>query len=180
MAFWTDVGLRALDTALASSQNIGDGVDRLARAGAGAEVAEATPAARIESGDRADLPADFGLGVVLRMQRTTVDLMAQAWQQWLSTFGTLASLGAGRSFRDAVEHQNPWLKTLSESLAHATETALRVSSPDASRRPSAGRERPAESRLMEHAAATSEPKRPRRGGRAKAATGSRTRSRRER
>ena len=184
MAFWTDVGLSALDTALSSTQNISDGVDRLTRVGARAEAADPAPAIRSAAHQGTDMPADFGLGLALRMQRTTLDLLGQAWQQWIGTLGTLASLGAGRSFRDAVERQNPWLNTLRESLAGEAEAAAtRAGSPGSSRRQGgSSRERHVDDRVMEHAAATAEPKRPRRGGRVKSKAGTRSRSssRRER
>ena len=169
MTFWTDVGLRALETALSSTQNISDGVDRLARAGASAEAPDPVPAIRGAPSDSADSPADFGLGLAMHMQRTTIDLLSQAWQQWISTVGTLASLGAGRSFRDTVERQNPWLNTLRERLAGEAETAAtRGGSPRSSPRPGdSGLERRSEGSVMEHAAAMGGRKQPRRGGRVK-------------
>lgn len=180
MAFWTDIGLRALDTALSSTQNIGDGVDRLTRAGASAEVSDASHASRSARGDRGGASPDFGFGTALDMQRTALNLMTQAWEQWLSSFRTLAALGAGSSFKDA-ERNNPWLKSISDSLTSATQTMMRASSPASLPRHGGGRrDRPAEGSVMEHAAATPESRRPRRGGRAKAATGSRGGSRRER
>lgn len=161
MAYWTDLGLRALDTAVSSSQDIGDGVDRLARVRASAEPADPVAVVRSAPGERSGPAADFGLGLALRMQRTALDLMTQGWEQWISTLGTLASLGAGRSFRDAVASQNPWLNTLREKLVSEAEAAearagSRGSSP---RQRGDGPARHAQRSDAEHALASAAPPR---------------------
>ncbi|MEO8654236.1 MAG: hypothetical protein ABI409_08945 [Ramlibacter sp.] len=175
MSFWTDVGMSALDTALASTQNMTDGVDRLARAGARAEAIAPAPVIRSAPRDSADLPADYGFGLALQLQRSTFDMMAQAWQQWLSAVGTLASLGAGSSFR-AVERQNPWLSALSERLAGDAETAAtRAGSATPAREHGGnGPERRTERGAIDHALASAEPRRRSRGGRAKPKSASRS------
>lgn len=166
MAFWTDVSLNALDRTLASTQNISDGVDRLARAGASASVEKVTQhsAGRSATRDVADMPTDMGLGLALRMQRTTFELMIQGWQQWMAAFGTLASLGAGSTFRDTVERQNPWLKNMRESLTGEAQSDLARRASTVARRPN-GEDREAHSGrdATEHAAATSGARRPRGG-----------------
>ncbi len=97
---WTDLGMRALDTALSSSQKLGEGVDRLARAAASTGPDALAPA----DPGRENTAFDPGAGLALaaQMQRIGIQLMAQAWQQWLNTMGTLASLGAGRGFSQTV------------------------------------------------------------------------------
>ena len=177
MTFWRDLGLSALDQALSSTQDISDGVDRLARAGASVEPAEpaVSPAAAAVV-ERAVLPADFGLTLVLQAQRATLDLMMQGWQQWIASVGTLASLGAGSTF-NSVERLNPWLNTLRERLVSEAETAearaaSRGSSP---RQRGDSPQRHAERSDMEHALASATPQRRSRSG-AKPRTGSRPRS----
>jgi hypothetical protein len=185
MSFWTDVSLSALDRTLSSTQNISDGVDRLTRAGAAASVETATPqapAGRSATPGNAGLPADMGMELALRMQRSTFELVIQGWQQWMAALGTLASLGAGSTFRDTVERQNPWLKSMRESLSgQAQAGAARTVSAGSSRRPNGdAREGHGERDTMEHAAATTGARRPR-GGRAGAKKKTRAsgRSRRE-
>ncbi|MBA3774776.1 MAG: hypothetical protein H0X13_20430 [Ramlibacter sp.] len=97
---WTDLGMRALDTALSSSQNLGEGVDRLARAAASTSPDALAPA---DPGrEKTAFDPGAGLALAAQMQRISIQLMTQAWQQWLHTMGTLASLGAGRGFSQTV------------------------------------------------------------------------------
>ena len=175
MAFWTNVSMSALDTALSSTQKMTDGVDRLARAAATAEAIAPAPTIRSAPRDSAELPTDFGFGLALQLQRSTFDLMAQAWQQWLSAVGTLASLGAGSSFR-AVERQNPWLNALSGRLAGEAETAAtRAGSPASARQQGGnGQERRTERGAIDHALAAAGPRRRSRGGPAKPKSASRS------
>jgi hypothetical protein len=89
MMLWTDMGMRALEMTLSSSQNIGDGIDRLSRAGASPEASEAAvPHRHNQPGAPARLACISRPEPLLQMQRTTFDLMTQGWQQWMNTFGT--------------------------------------------------------------------------------------------
>jgi len=153
MMFWTDMGMRALEKTLSSSQNISDGIDRLSRAGASPEASEAVvaPIATASQEPAPAFPAIPDLNLFLQMQRTTVDLMTQGWQQWMNMFGTLASFGAGRSFAETAR-QNPMLNAMQEMLRTAADetTGNQVRTHASSRSPVGGkRERHADE--TEHA-----------------------------
>lgn len=154
LAFWADASMSALDAALSSTQNIGDGVDRLARAGASVDPAAAVPAGSQQNDAR---PSNLGLGLAMHMQSSMFELLSQAWQQWFATLGTLASLGAGGTFKDA-ERQNPWLNTLRETVAGAAATSS-ASRSGSARRQVASNDEPA---TREHAFAAAAPQRGRR------------------
>ena len=168
MMLWTDLGMRTLEMAVSSSQNIGDGLDRLARAGASPEASEAAVTPRATLGQGPALAANPGLGLAAQMQRTTFDLMTQSWQQWMNAFAALASLGAGRSFRETAR-QNPLLHAMQEGLESAStgEIAMTRARTDRSSQPSTGRQRARHVGASEHAFAAAEPKRRSRAGRAK-------------
>ncbi len=169
MMLWTDMGMRALEMTLSSSQNISDGIDRLSRANASPEASEAAvaPIETISQEPAPALPAFPDLNLFWQMQRSTIDLMTQGWQQWMNTFGTLASLGAGRSFAETAR-QNPMLNAMQEMLLRSTdETAVTRARPSASSRPPAGRKRERHADEIEHAFGAAETKRRSRAGRAK-------------
>jgi len=167
MMLWTDLGLRALERTLSSSQNIGDGIDRLSRPGASAEATETVVApATISEEPPPTWPAFPDLNLFLQMQRSTFDLMTQGWQQWMNTLGTLASLGAGRSFAETAR-QNPMLNAMQEMLLRNADEAAARAQPKASSRPPAGQQRERNPDKMEHAYGVAETKRRSRTGRAK-------------
>jgi hypothetical protein len=167
MTFWTDMGLRGLEMALSSTQNISEGVDRLTRAGASAAASEQVETPTATAGTPLGSATGSGLALAAQMQQITADLMSRMWQQWMSAFGTLASLG-GRSFGESVGRQAPWLGAGFESDSARTRSAGSTRHQGDSRR----RDH-AETTLVEHALATAEPKRRSRGGRAKTKSRSR-------
>jgi hypothetical protein len=121
MMLWTDMGMRALETTLSSSQKISDGLDRLGRANASPEASEtAVPIETISEEPAPVLPAYPDLSLFWQMQRFTMELMTQGWQQWMNTLGSLASLGAGRSFAETAR-QNPMLNAMQEVLLRGTD-----------------------------------------------------------
>jgi hypothetical protein len=169
MMLWTDMGMRALEMTLSSSQNIGDGIDRLSRAGASPEASEAVvaPIATISQEPAPAFPVFPDLNLFWQMQRTGFDLMTQGWQQWMNTFGTLASLGAGHSFAESAR-QNPMLNAMHEMLVRSTdETADTRARTSASSRPPAGAKRERHADEIEHAFGAAETKPRRRAARAK-------------
>lgn len=168
MLLWTDLGMRTLEMALSSSQNIGDGLDRLARAGASPEASEVVVTHSATDDQAPVLAANPGLSFAAQMQRTTFDLMTQSWQQWMNAFAALASLGAGRSFRETAL-QNPLLHAMQEGLESAStgEIAMTRARTDRSSQPSTGRQRARHADASEHAFAAAEPKRRSRTARAK-------------
>ena len=118
MMLWTDMGMRALEMTLSSSQNIGDGIDRLSRAGASPEASE-TAVAPIEEPAPA-LPAFPDLNLFWQMQRATIELMTQGWQQWMNAIGMFGLLGGGGAFAETAR-QNPMLNAMQEVLRRSTD-----------------------------------------------------------
>jgi hypothetical protein len=169
MMLWTDLGMRALEMTVSSSQNITEGLDRLTRATATPEDSPVSPeASSARANRRHPVTASSGLAFSAEMQRATFDLMTQAWQQWMKTVGMLVSMGAG----EAVSRQVPLLKTMQEGLEAAASAGGRAitqaaSSPARSERQQGGRQRERGVHDMEHAFGAAETKRRSRGGRAK-------------
>jgi hypothetical protein len=173
MAFWTDLGLRSLEMTLSSTQNISEGVDRLARAGASAAASEQVESPVTAASEPVASMTSSGLELVGNMQKSTFDLMTRVWRQWMSAFGTLASLGSRGG--ETLALQNPWLSVMqlgADGDAGATKKLA-----GHSRRQQGGSRRRdhVESGAMEHAAAEDEPKRRSRGAHAKAKPRSRNR-----
>jgi hypothetical protein len=110
------------------------------------------------------------------MQQITGDLMSRMWQQWMSAFGTLASLG-GRSFGASAGPQASWLGILRDGLLPGVEFeagSARPRSAGSTRHQGGSRRKDhAETAFVEHALAKAEPKRRSIGGRAKAKSRSR-------
>jgi hypothetical protein len=173
---WTDMGMRALEMTLSSSQNIGEGIDRLARASgnAGPDVvenaAEAVPRLQEQTGQNSPaLPLTSGLQLAMQMQRATLDLMTQGWQQWMNTLGTLASMGSGRGFGESDPGQNPWMNVMREGMRWGgLEQSGATEQSGSSARQQGGRARSAD--WVEHAAARAEPQRRSRAAKPKART----------
>jgi len=173
MMLWTDMGMRALEMTLSSSQNISEGIDRLSRAGASPETSEAVVAPAQEPAPA--WPALPDPNLFWQMQRSTIELISQGWQQWMNTLGTLASFGAGRSFAETAR-QNPMLNAMQEMLLRTTdETAVSRARPDASSRPAAARQREGHADPIEHASGAAEAKPRSRAVRAKPKARSRSR-----
>jgi hypothetical protein len=156
---WADFSMRALEMTLSSSQDIGERMERLARAGASEEATEAvvhTTAAPSRS------PAEAASRVALAsdLQRSTFDLMAQGWVQWMSMLGSFASMAAGLMFPPGGA-QRLGLNPL--ALLPAGAAALDALSPFGSAsRTHTGQQRESRaerSSSAEHAHASAEPKR---------------------
>jgi hypothetical protein len=115
---WADLSMRAAEMTLASSQNIGDAVDRMTRAGASAEPAEiATPSFAAPDTRRTALPAN--LGPIGNLHRTLFDFATEAWVRWMSALGTVASLPAGVGLATKVAKQRNPLEAVRTSLRPA-------------------------------------------------------------
>jgi hypothetical protein len=168
MMLWTDLGMRAWETTLSSSQNISDGIDRLSRAGASPEASETAvaPIETISEEPAPALPAIPDLSVFWQMQRFTMELMAQGWQQWINTLGSLALLGAGRTFAETAR-QNPMLNAMQEVLLQRSDETD-AARPTVPSRTSDGRKRERHADDLEHAVAAAETKRRSRASRTKA------------
>lgn len=166
MMFWTDLSMRALEMTLSSTQNISDGVDRLARASASPEATEiltsSSSSGRAAANEAVTAATPPALAFAAQMQRTTFDLLTQGWQNWMNTVSALISLGAGRSFGETVARQNPLLNAMRESIQSGHEAQKAITrAASSSLQQSGRRERHADA--TEHGHAAAEPKRRSRG-----------------
>ncbi len=164
MMVWSDLGLRALDMTVSSSQNITESVDRLTRA-------SAEPIEDLASSSAVSRQSDFAIPSAVALsadlQRSTFDLMMQGWMQWVSTIGTFASIAAGLGQTRSPKRQHDPLEAMRKSLlpfmgTGTTDTPARSAS--SSRQQVSRRDAHAK---IEHAFASGEPKRRRGTGRAK-------------
>jgi hypothetical protein len=115
---WADLSMRATEMTLSSSQNIGDAVDRMTRAGASVEPSDITAAtAAAPHVPRAALPAT--LGQVGNLHRTLFDLATEGWVRWMSAWGTVASLPAGVGLARTVAKRDNPLQAVRTSLRPA-------------------------------------------------------------
>jgi len=115
MMLWTDMGRRALEMTVSSSQNIGD---------SNRETNSQEPPP--------SLPEFPDLNLFLQMQRATIELMTQGWQQWMNAIGMFglrqgwaSMLQSGGAFAETAR-QNPMLNAMQEVLRRSTdETATK-------------------------------------------------------
>jgi hypothetical protein len=155
---WADFGMRAAEMTLASSQNLGEAVDRITRAGAGVDVPQANPVSgATPETRRAALPAT--LGQLGDLQRTLFELAAQGWVRWMSALGTLASVPAGVGLARTVARRDNPLEAVRTSLR----PAAWVEKPATERQTGsltypAQRRQPDATSDMQHALATGEAK----------------------
>jgi hypothetical protein len=112
---WFDLGMRAADMTVASSQNINDAVDRITRAGASVEPDE-TGGASLAAwhAPAARLPAM--LGYVGDFHRRVFELGTETWVRWMSAWGTVASLPAGIGLARTVARRDNPLEAVRTSL----------------------------------------------------------------
>lgn len=163
VALWTDLGLRAIDMTVSSTQSISEGVDRFARAGASVEASEVA-ASSSAAARRSESITASGMALAADLQRSSFDLLMRGWVQWMATLGNLASLGAGIAAPALARGNLLSLESMRRTLLPAGGTRIPVagaqtgtSSREESRR---ARESRAERGSMEHALASSaEPKR---------------------
>ena len=165
ITLWADLGMRALDMTLSSTQNIGEGVDRLTRAAAAAEANGDASFASVAANEAVPGGQPV-LALAARVQRASFDMMLNGWLQWMSTLGTVASLAVGRDF---VAHQRPVLDALRKRLQQPWPAGAAARAQPAPSSPGNGGagERRAASAPVEHAAASTGPRGRRGGGRAK-------------
>jgi len=165
MLLWTDLGLRMADMTLSSTQNIGEGVDRLSRAAADtSEVPDATATVR----EGLALATPLSVDLPAWLNRSAFELMTHGWLQWMSTLGAIASLAAGLGLRPASARHEGAAHAKRVQGADADRSATQAHLGSASRRHGAEREEVrTESGSMEHALASEKPKRRRSPARAK-------------
>lgn len=122
---WTDLGMRAAEAAVASTQNMTDGADRLTRAAAGAQA----DADDEGPGESANTWASASLGGMAGMQRMMWEMTTRSWMQWMSMAGNLMSAGAGVGLARTIAHQPNPLKVVHDNVEHA------LASPEPKARP---------------------------------------------
>ncbi len=160
---WADMGLRALDLTVASSQNLSEGVDRFTRASAstgGTEAALSFAAPVREPGSRSTML----LGS--QVQRSMLDLMTQGWLQWMAALGSFVSLAAGRTLSNETRRNLPADLTSGELTSGRAATAHTRAQSETPSDQQHGRraEAHAPREPMEHAVAASDSRRRRTGG----------------
>jgi hypothetical protein len=115
---WTDLGMRAAEAAVASTQNMTEGADRLTRAAASAEAVDVDDD---DSGasDTTNSWASASLGGMADMQRMMWEMTTRSWMQWMSMAGNLMSAGAGVGLARKIAHQPNPLRLVHDSVEHA-------------------------------------------------------------
>ena len=78
---WADWGMRAAEAAIASTQNLTNGADRVTRAVAGTEASEIADASSDEEDEPSTATAFDGIA---NMQRLAWDMAAQGWTRWMT------------------------------------------------------------------------------------------------
>jgi len=124
---WTDLGMRAAEAAVASTQNMTEGADRLTRAAASAQAHPDDEAS--DTGENAGTWASASLGGMADMQRMMWEMTTRSWMQWMSMAGNLMSAGAGVGLARTVAHQRNPLRVVHDSVEHA------LASPEPKSRP---------------------------------------------
>jgi hypothetical protein len=166
VALWTDIGLRALDMTVNSTQSISESVDRFTRAGASVEASEAA-ASSAAVPRRAASAASSGAALAADLQRSGFDFMMRGWVQLMSTLGDAVSFGAGLVSPSLTRGNFP-LEAMRRTLlpvGWTEEPVTQTRSGSTSRQKSGKRrEANADSESMEHALASAEPKRRRSTG----------------
>jgi hypothetical protein len=116
---WFDLGMRAAEMTVASSQNINDAVDRIARAGASVQSDE-TGATSFVAWDAPVARVPATLGRVGDFHRRIFELTTESWVRWMSALGTVASLPAGVGLARTVARRDNPLEAVRTSLRPST------------------------------------------------------------
>lgn len=157
VALLTDLGMRALDFTLSSSQSVSEGVDRFARAGASVEATEGEVSSSAVS-RRAASVTSSGVAMAADLQRSAFDLLMRGWVQWMSAVGSFASMGA-ELVGPRSAGRIPVLESLRKGFLPVEGSETGSQRAGMSRQQSRTREAHAERGPMEHAIASAEPKR---------------------
>jgi hypothetical protein len=165
---WADFSMRALEMTLSSSQDIGERMERLARAGASEEATEAVVHATAAP-SRSPAEAASRVALASDLQRSTFDLMSQGWVQWMSMLGSFASMAAGLMFPPGGAQRlglNP-LALLPAGGAAARDALFAFGGSSRSQTGQQRESRAERTSSAEHAHASAEPKRRRTTSRTK-------------
>jgi hypothetical protein len=110
---WTDLGLRTLETMVATGQQMSEQVDRMTRATA----AEPTEELVEEVEETAQPIAASALAALGQMQAASFQWAMQAWQQWFSTFARFNPLQLTQSDSEAEPVQPSLFNALVSPMA---------------------------------------------------------------
>ena len=113
---WADWGMRAAEAAIASTQNLTDGADRVTRAVAGTEASEIADASPARDADTSTATAFEGIAA---LQRQAWDMAAQNWTRWRSAVGGMLSAGAGVELASKLTGKDNPLQAVRDSLRPA-------------------------------------------------------------
>lgn len=106
---WVNAALGALDAGVSTSQQLLDGVDRLARAGASVEPgADAAPPAlspAVWGGTRAAIACN--IAVAAAVQRSAISLFTQTWRQWAEALHDLARIDGSEASVHPAATEDP-------------------------------------------------------------------------
>jgi hypothetical protein len=112
---WVDLGMRAAEMTVASSQNMNDAVDRITRAGASVEADE-TRIARSVARDAPASRVPAILGHLGDFHRRMFELSTETWVRWMSALGAVASVPAGVGLARTVGGRDNPLEAVRTSL----------------------------------------------------------------
>ena len=114
---WADWGMRAAEAAIASTQNITNGADRVTRAVADTEASEMTEASSEDDGGRSPATA---FDSIANMQRLAWDMAAQGWSRWMTAVAGMMSAGSGLELANKVTGKDNPLQAVRDSLRPAS------------------------------------------------------------
>lgn len=116
---WTDLALKTGEMMLSSGQVIGQRVDRMARAGVCPSARDRKEFALMGS-EKLKAASASGAAVAGQLQKANLQLAARAWEQSFATLNAMGSLGASRTWGQAVARQQALLGAITRSsTSHA-------------------------------------------------------------
>lgn len=113
---WTDLGLRAAEMTMASSQNFSDAFDRMTRARASEQPSGSSAGSVAPRTVALPVALPAALGQFGNLQRTLFELATENWIRWVSAVGTMASLPGAVGLARPVAGQNNPLEAMRTSL----------------------------------------------------------------
>ena len=114
---WDDWGMRAAEAAIASTQNLTNGADRVTRAVADTEASEMTDASSDEEDEPSTTTAFDGIA---NMQRLAWDMAAQGWTRWMTAVAGMLSAGSGVELASKLTGKDNPLQAVRDSLRPAS------------------------------------------------------------
>lgn len=119
---WADFAMKTTEMLISSGQVIGARVDQMARAGATPNARDRKEFARMGS-EKVRAATESSLAMAARLQSMNGNLWLRAWQQWFGGATALMSLGASKTWGQAVQRQG----AVYRSMARSADTASQLS-----------------------------------------------------